>query len=112
MLASLPGRGGSPLLFAFRMAPRKRKSIGQVNPNCKRMKFLIAAETPQQRQTRLEQNRTKNAESRAAETPQQREARLEQKRTRTAKSRAAETTEQRESLLEKVRITTAESRTT
>jgi hypothetical protein len=35
MIAGLPGRGGSPLLFAFRMAPRKRKYIGQVNPNCK-----------------------------------------------------------------------------
>jgi hypothetical protein len=27
MVASLPGRGGSPLLFAFRMAPRKRKYV-------------------------------------------------------------------------------------
>jgi hypothetical protein len=53
----LPGRGVSPLLrvFAFRLAPRKRKSIGQVNPNCNRMKLLRAAETPQQRQARLEQ---------------------------------------------------------
>jgi hypothetical protein len=38
----LPGRGGSPLLFAFRMAPIKRKYIGQVNPNFKGMKLLRA----------------------------------------------------------------------
>jgi hypothetical protein len=112
MVASLPKRRGSPLLFAFRKAPRKRKSIGQVNPNCKWMKLLRAAETPQQRQARSEQNRTRNAESRAAETPQQCEARLEQKRTGTAESRVAETTEQRESRLEKVRTTAAESRET
>jgi hypothetical protein len=42
MVPSLPGRGGSPLLFAFRMAPRKRKYIGQINPNCKGMKLLRA----------------------------------------------------------------------
>jgi hypothetical protein len=36
--------------------------------NCDR----ITAETPRQRQARLEQNRTRNGESRAAETPQQR----------------------------------------
>jgi hypothetical protein len=41
MVASLPGRRESPLLFAFRMAPRKRKSIGQVNPNCKRINEAI-----------------------------------------------------------------------
>jgi hypothetical protein len=40
-------------LLAFRMAPRKRKSIGRVNPNSLRMKLLRAAETPQQRQARL-----------------------------------------------------------
>jgi hypothetical protein len=32
------GRGGSPLLFAFRKTPRKRQYIGQINPNCERMK--------------------------------------------------------------------------
>jgi hypothetical protein len=42
MVASLPGRGKSPLLFAFRMAPRKRKYIEQVNPNCKGMNLLRA----------------------------------------------------------------------
>jgi hypothetical protein len=41
----LPHREWSPLLFTFRMVPRKRKSIGQANPKCKRMKLLRAAET-------------------------------------------------------------------
>jgi uncharacterized membrane-anchored protein len=59
-----------------------------------------AAETSQQRQARLEQNRTGNAESRAAETPQQRQARLEQNRTGNAESRAAETPQQRQARLE------------
>jgi hypothetical protein len=93
------------------MAPRKRKSIGRVNPNSLRMK-LRAAETPQQRQARLEQNRTRNAEARAAETTEQRESRLEMNRTTAPKSRAAETTEQREYRLEMKRTTTAKSRET
>jgi hypothetical protein len=101
MVASLLRRGG--------MAPRKRKSNEQVNPNWKRMKLLGAAETTQERQARLEQN-MRNAESRAAETPQQREARLEQRRIRTAESRAAETNEQRESRLEKARTRTERDR--
>jgi hypothetical protein len=42
MVASLPGKGRSPLLFAFRMATRKLKYIGQVNPNCKGMELLRA----------------------------------------------------------------------
>jgi hypothetical protein len=33
---------GSPLFFTFRKTPRKRQYIGQVNPNCKRIKFLWA----------------------------------------------------------------------
>jgi hypothetical protein len=77
MVTSLQERRGSPLLIAFRMAPRKRKSIGQVNWNCKRTKLLRAAENTQQRQARLEHNRTRNAEFRVAETPQQRQACLE-----------------------------------
>jgi hypothetical protein len=99
-------------LVAFRMAPRKWKSIGRVNPNSLRMKLLRAAETPQQRQVCLEQNRTRNAEARAAETTEQRESRLEKDRTTTAKLRAAETTEQREYRLEMNRTTTAKSRET
>jgi hypothetical protein len=39
---TVTGRGGSPLLFAFRKTPRKRQHIGQVNANCKRMKLLKA----------------------------------------------------------------------
>jgi hypothetical protein len=58
------------------------------------MELLRAAETPQQRQERLEQNRTRNAEARAAETTQQREYRLEKNRTTMATSRAAEKTHQ------------------
>jgi hypothetical protein len=34
------GRGWSRLLFAFRKPPRKRQYIGQVNPNCERMKWV------------------------------------------------------------------------
>jgi hypothetical protein len=35
---AVTGGGGSPLLFAFRKTPRKQQYIGQVNPNCKRIK--------------------------------------------------------------------------
>jgi hypothetical protein len=111
------------------MDRRKRKCIGRLVPNSLRLKFLRVAETPQQRQ--------------AAETTQQREYRLEKERTTTATSRAtrkrkcivrldqnsvrmkflrvaetpqqrqaAETTQQREYRLEKDRTTTATSRAT
>jgi hypothetical protein len=43
-------------VICFQNGPKKAKSIGQVNPNCERMKLLRAAEAPQQRQARLEQN--------------------------------------------------------
>jgi hypothetical protein len=51
-------------VLAFRMATRKRKCTGGLDPNSLRMKLLRVAETPQQRQARLEQNRTRNAEAR------------------------------------------------
>jgi hypothetical protein len=90
-------------------ATRKRKCIGRLDPNSLRLRFLRVAETPQQGQEagmteqkefRLEKDRTTTATSRAtrkrkcigrldrislrlrflrvAETPQQRQARLEQ----------------------------------
>jgi hypothetical protein len=61
-------------VLAFRMATRKRKCIGGLDPNSLRMKLLRVTETPQQRQ--------------ADETTQQREYRLEKDRTTTAISRA------------------------
>jgi hypothetical protein len=51
------------------MATRKRKCTGGLDPISLGLKLLKVVETPQQRQARLERNRTRNAEARAAETP-------------------------------------------
>jgi hypothetical protein len=42
MVASQPGKGGGRVLLAFKVDPSKRKSIGQVNPNCREMELLRA----------------------------------------------------------------------
>ncbi|XP_071577140.1 uncharacterized protein [Temnothorax nylanderi] len=82
----------------------------RLEENRKRNAESRASETTQQREARLEENRKRNAESRAVETTQQLEARLEENRKRNAESRAAETTQQLEARLEENRKRNAESR--
>jgi hypothetical protein len=55
-----------------------------------------AAETLEQTDSRLEEQRTRQATSRAVETPEQTFSRLEEQRTRQVTSRAAETPSQRQ----------------
>jgi hypothetical protein len=78
------------------MPPKKRASIGQINPQARRAKLLRAAETPEQRESRLEQQRVRQAEVRADEAPHVYEKRLEQQRVRQAEVRAGETTHEYE----------------
>jgi hypothetical protein len=43
---AVTGMGGTPLLFALWNTPWKWRYIGQVNPNCKRMKWVPGASSP------------------------------------------------------------------
>jgi hypothetical protein len=60
-------------VISFQNGPKKAEIYWTSQSELQRMKLLRAAETPQQRQARLEQNRMRNAESRAAGTPQRRQ---------------------------------------
>ena len=51
------------------MPPEKLQSIGQVYPNAKQARLLRAAETPKERKSWFEQQRRRQAKSRAVETP-------------------------------------------
>lgn len=85
------------VLSVSKMPPKKRDSLGRVDPKTKKKRWESRAnEIPQQREAGLESNRQRSAESRAAETTEQREATLEGNRLRVAGLKAAETSEQRE----------------
>jgi hypothetical protein len=92
------------------MPPKKRASIGQINPQARRAKLLRAAETPEQRESRLEQQRVRQAEVRADEAPHVYEKRLEQQRVRQAEVRAGETTHEYEERMGRQQIRQAQSR--
>ncbi|EPB68090.1 hypothetical protein ANCCEY_12816 [Ancylostoma ceylanicum] len=94
------------------MPPKRKDSLSRVSPGTKRVRELRAAETPEQRDARPEQNRIRNAETRAAETTEQRDARLEKNRLRNAELRVAETSEQRGARVEENRMRMAEGRAT
>ena len=74
--------------------PPKRTSIGRSMSRSKRYKKTTASETAEQRDSRLQTLRLRNAEYRAAETTEQRESRLNAKRARTAQIRSYETLDQ------------------
>lgn len=84
--------------------PPKRAVIGRNTADVKRKRAERAAETPEQREVRLESNRLRDQQSRAAKTSKQREIRLESNRLRERQSRAVETPAQHEARLEQVRI--------
>jgi hypothetical protein len=69
-----------------------------------------AAETSDERQVRLEEDRTRHAVSRAAETPEQTRIRLDDQCTRQAASRAVETPEQTRTRVDDQRSRQAASR--
>ena len=73
------------------MPLKKRQSIGQVHPNAKRARLLRAADTPEERDSRLEHQRRRQAEIRAAETPGEHRERVDQQRRRQTEIKAAET---------------------
>ena len=57
--------------------PPKRKAIGRSTPTARKKKASRASETDEQRETRLETLRVRNAQARSSETDEQREARVE-----------------------------------
>ena len=73
------------------MSHKKRSSLGRSTSASRRMVAFRAAETPEQTNTWLGDQRTRQAASRAADTPEQTSTRLGDQRTRQAASRAAET---------------------
>ncbi|GBL98316.1 hypothetical protein AVEN_174103-1 [Araneus ventricosus] len=92
------------------MPPKKRQYIGQVHPKTRRAKVMRACETPEQRDTRVEQSCLRMSASRAIEKPEVRRDRLEEDRHRRAACRANETTEQREARVEENRVRIVQTR--
>jgi hypothetical protein len=92
------------------MPPKKRANIGQINPQARRAKLLRAAETPEQRESRLEQQRVRQAEVIAGETTHEYEERIGRQQIRQAQLRGAEQPRQRENRLENDRTRHAQNR--
>mgnify|MGYP000642690211 CR=1 FL=1 len=77
------------------MPPKKRKNIGQVQPNTKSTKVLRTGETSEEREQRLARNRERSRASRASETSEERVVRLHDMRGRAATARASEAAQER-----------------
>ncbi|XP_054290927.1 uncharacterized protein LOC129005912 [Macrosteles quadrilineatus] len=90
--------------------PRKKSNIGRTTRKARQHAAIRAAETSEDRDARLEDQRVRASTSRAAETHEQRDARLEDQRVRASTSRAAETPEQRDERIEDLRVRASTSR--
>ena len=92
------------------MPPKRRSSLGRSTSAARRMEALRGAETPEETQTRVGDQRARQAASRAVETSECKENRLHQNRARRAVSSAAERPQQRRSRSEDQRQWQAVSR--
>ncbi|XP_072025233.1 uncharacterized protein [Amphiura filiformis] len=88
-------------LSRHRETPEERQSrLQQISEHAASARV---SETPEERQSRLQQKREHTTKMRASETPEERQSRLQQKREHTTKMRASETPEERQSRLQQKR---------
>ena len=92
------------------MPPKRRSSLGRSTSAARRMEALRGAETPEETQTRVGDQRARQTASRAVETSEDKENRQDQNRARRAVSRASETPQLRRSRSEDQRQQQAVSR--
>ena len=97
-------------MAAFRVAESPEQRQIRLDNQRTRQGVLRAAETPEQRQIRLDDQRGRQAASRIAENPEHRRARLDDQCTRQVVSRTAENSKQRQTRLDNKRTRQAASR--
>jgi hypothetical protein len=95
----------------YKMPPKGRARISRSSSAANRMAVSRAAETSEQRQVRLDNDRARHEISRATETPEHRQVRLDNDRARHEILRATEMLEQRQTRLSDQRTKHAAART-
>ena len=91
------------------MPPKQRVRLSRSTSALTRLAASRAAESSQEREARIDEDRIRHAASRAAETPNQTRNRVDNQRTRQAAARAAESSQQREARLDEDRARNAAS---